>query len=178
MWHGVRSVLVWLVIMLCYCLLNHSEMNAGQGGDVDQFVQFRVASELSKETQVKQVSIYCFIVWVRKQTMYWSIQTLLKKVGDVLTKFDAHFKVHKNMIFERAQFNRRTQEDDEWVDKVIMSLYSLAENCEFGLQRKNRPTAKIGPAGPIFTAKTSPLANFGPLSENVNSKQFKVAIGS
>ena len=27
---------------------------------------------------------------------------------------------------------------------------------------KNQSAAKIGPAGPILAAKTSPLANFGP----------------
>ena len=41
-------------------------------------------------------------------------------------------KVRKNIIFERARFNCRTQEDDESVDQFIMSFYSLAENCEFG----------------------------------------------
>ena len=55
-----------------------------------------------------------------------------KNYDDVLAKFDAHFKVRKNIIFERARFNPRTQEDDESVDQFITSLYSLAENCEFG----------------------------------------------
>ena len=55
-----------------------------------------------------------------------------KKYDDVLAKFDAHFKVHENIIFERVGFNCRTQEDNESVDQFIMSLYSLAENCEFG----------------------------------------------
>ena len=38
----------------------------------------------------------------------------------------------KNIIFERAQFNCRTQVDDESVDQFIMNFYSLAENYEFG----------------------------------------------
>ena len=55
-----------------------------------------------------------------------------KKYEDVLPKFGAHFKVLMNIIFERAWFNRRTQEDNESVDQFITSLYSLPENCEFG----------------------------------------------
>ena len=55
-----------------------------------------------------------------------------KKYDDVLAKFDAHFRVRKNIIFERARFNRRIQEEDESVDQFITNLYSLADNCEFG----------------------------------------------
>ena len=50
----------------------------------------------------------------------------------VVTKFDEFFKVRKNTIVERAQFNRRCQSDGESVEQFITSFYSLAENCEFG----------------------------------------------
>ena len=49
----------------------------------------------------------------------------------VKTKFDEHFVVGRNTIFERAQLNRRCQEERENVDSYITSLFCLAENCEY-----------------------------------------------
>ncbi len=56
-----------------------------------------------------------------------------KKVLDsVITKYDAHFKVRKNLIFERACFNRRQQEKGESIELFITSLHQAADNCEYG----------------------------------------------
>ena len=50
----------------------------------------------------------------------------------VNTKFDEHFVVRRNTIFERAKFNRRYQEEGENVDSYNTSLFCLAEHCEYG----------------------------------------------
>ena len=50
----------------------------------------------------------------------------------VIGSFDAFFKVRKNVIFERARFNRRSQKPGESAEQFITSLYSLAENCAYG----------------------------------------------
>ena len=42
------------------------------------------------------------------------------------------FQVRKNVIFERARFNRRCQAVGESVEQFITSLYTLAENCDYG----------------------------------------------
>ena len=91
-----------------------------------------MASGLSKENQVNML-LYCLDEEADDVLISTNIsEESRKKYDDVLAKFDAHFRVHKNIIFETVGFNRRTQEDDESVDQFIMSLYSLAENCEFG----------------------------------------------
>lgn len=36
------------------------------------------------------------------------------------------------MIYERARFNRRTQQDGESAEQFIVALYTLAESCEYG----------------------------------------------
>ena len=56
-----------------------------------------------------------------------------KKYTDVhvLSKFDTFFQVHKNVIFERAQFNCRNQLETKSAEQFITALYSLVENCEF-----------------------------------------------
>ena len=56
-----------------------------------------------------------------------------RKVYDtVIGKFDSYFKVRKNVIYERARFNRRSQLQGESAEQYIMELYRLAETCEYG----------------------------------------------
>ena len=58
-----------------------------------------------------------------------------KQYNVVKGKFEAHFVVKRNVIFERAKFNLRSQQDGESVDNFITDLYCLAEYCEFGTLR-------------------------------------------
>ena len=56
-----------------------------------------------------------------------------RKVYDtVVDKFDAFFNVRRNVIFERARFDRRNQLDGETAEQYIMELYRLAESCDYG----------------------------------------------
>ena len=50
----------------------------------------------------------------------------------VVAKFDAFFKVRRNVIFKRARFNRRSQLAGEPAEQFIMELYTLAEHCNYG----------------------------------------------
>ena len=58
-----------------------------------------------------------------------------KQCNVVKGKFEAHFEVKRNVIFERAKFNLRSQQDGESVDTFTTELYCLAEYCEFGTLR-------------------------------------------
>ena len=70
------------------------------------------------------------------------VHTLLYCIGEeaeavlseksVCGKFDGFFKVRRNVIFERARFNRRNQHDGETAEQYIMELYNLSENCDYG----------------------------------------------
>ena len=55
-----------------------------------------------------------------------------KKYETVKTSFNNYFIQRRNVIYERAKFNRRTQEEGESVDSFITALYSLAEHCSYG----------------------------------------------
>lgn len=46
--------------------------------------------------------------------------------------FDSHVIVRRNVIFERAKFNRRSQEPGETADTFINALYCLVEHCDYG----------------------------------------------
>ena len=59
-----------------------------------------------------------------------------KKYTTVKDKFDCHFIKRRNVIFERAKFNMRKQEDGECVDSFITALYELAEHCNYGALRE------------------------------------------
>ena len=50
----------------------------------------------------------------------------------MLAKFDSHFEGKKNVIYERARFNVRTQGEGESVDDFILDLHRLADKCEYG----------------------------------------------
>ena len=55
-----------------------------------------------------------------------------KNYDTVKVKFEAHFVKKRNVIYERAKFNLRRQEDGESVDLFITALYGLAEYCGYG----------------------------------------------
>ena len=54
-----------------------------------------------------------------------------KQYEAVLSKFDGFFCVRKNVIIERAKFNRRSQLPDEPAEQFIASVYNLAADCNF-----------------------------------------------
>ena len=57
-----------------------------------------------------------------------------KKYEKVKEQFEKHFIPCRN---ERANFNRRVQQEGEPVDSFITSLYRLAEHCEYGLLKED-----------------------------------------
>ena len=55
-----------------------------------------------------------------------------KDYAKVLKLFDDYFQVRRNVIFERARFNRRDQLPEESSEQYIMELYTLAATCNYG----------------------------------------------
>ena len=58
--------------------------------------------------------------------------TQLKQYHTIKTRFDGHFVVCRNVIFEREKFNRSRQEQGETVNLFITALYALAEDWDYG----------------------------------------------
>ena len=54
-----------------------------------------------------------------------------KKYKPVKHQFDSHFVIKKNVIYEPAKFNMRSQIEGEPVDSFITDLHALAEFCNF-----------------------------------------------
>ena len=99
------------------------------------FEQYHVASGLGKEDDECQVSTLLYCLGEEADDVLTSTDITAesrKKFADVLQKFDDFFKVRKNVIFEQAQFNQRSQGETETTEQFITSLYSLGTDCEFG----------------------------------------------
>ena len=87
---------------------------------------------------------------------------IYKKVYD---KFDSYFIKRRNVIYERAKFNSRMQ-DDEPVDAFITELYSLAEHCNYGTLREEMIRDRI-----VVGVKDSKLSQNMQLKEDLTLKK-------
>ena len=100
-----------------------------------RFEQFRVASGLSDKSDERQANtlLYCLGADAEDILSTTNISTEnRKKYQKVLEKFDEFFAVRRNVIFERARFNKRTQQQGESAEDYITVLHQLAESCEYG----------------------------------------------
>ena len=55
-----------------------------------------------------------------------------KVYNTVISKFERHCIIKRNVIFERAKFNQRIQQENEPVDAFITDLHTLAQHCSYG----------------------------------------------
>ena len=100
-----------------------------------RFEQFREASGLSTESQQRQISTLLYTMGEEAEDTLMSTKITddeKKDYAKVIAKLDSFFQARKNVIFERARFNRRCQKQDEPVEQFITSLYQLSENCAYG----------------------------------------------
>jgi len=96
-----------------------------------RFEQFQITSGLSAEDETRQVStlLYCMGEEAKDVLTSTNITSDKKKKHGTVNEY---FKVHKNVIFERARFNHRSQIKGESVEQYITTLYRLSETCEYG----------------------------------------------
>ena len=100
-----------------------------------RFEQYRVASGLAEESETRQVSTLLYCMGEEADDVLKSTNISAesrRKFETVLDKFDKFFKVRRNVIFERARFNRHNQREGESAEQYITALYNLVETCEYG----------------------------------------------
>ena len=100
-----------------------------------RFERFRIASKLVEESEVNQVNALIYMMGDEADDILKSFslsEANAKKYDAVKQKFQEHFIIKRNVIFERAKFNSRSQHEGELVDNFITDLYNLAEYCNFG----------------------------------------------
>ncbi|UYV62489.1 hypothetical protein LAZ67_2000778 [Cordylochernes scorpioides] len=100
-----------------------------------RFERYLVVSGMKKKEEADKIDLFMYLMGDRAddifRTFKFEKEEETTKIDSVLKAFDSHFCVRKNIIYERAKFNSRIQEDREPVDEFITSLYKLADSCEF-----------------------------------------------
>ncbi|UYV72739.1 K02A2.6-like [Cordylochernes scorpioides] len=100
-----------------------------------RFERYLVVSGMKKKEEADKIDLFMYLMGDRAddifRTFKFEKEEEATKIDSVLKAFDGHFCVRKNIIYERAKFNSRIQEDREPVDEFITSLYKLADSCEF-----------------------------------------------
>jgi hypothetical protein len=103
-----------------------------------RFERFRIASDLCEKPETRQVSMLLYCMGDAAEDVFASFKLSADdaEVYDtVLKRFDEHFVITKNVIFERAQFNQRKQEPRESTEAFVTALHKLADTCDFGALR-------------------------------------------
>ena len=101
---------------------------------IRRFERFRIVSGLSEKTGETQVNALVYAMGEEAEDILRSFGLSAddsKKYDVVKAKFDGHFVKRRNVIYERAKFNQRRQEQGETVDSFITALYGLAEHCGY-----------------------------------------------
>jgi len=116
------------------------EANSPQAADawpkwLRRFDRYRVASGLNNKPQTEQVSTLLYAMGDSADDI---LQTLQLDEGTVSYEaikksLNDHFAEWRNVIVERAHFNKRSQIAGESVDTFIQDLYRLADNCDYGV---------------------------------------------
>ncbi|CAG7786268.1 unnamed protein product [Allacma fusca] len=81
-----------------------------------RFERFREASGLVSKDEADQVNTLLYLMGEKAEDIFTSFKldaTTQKKYKDVVVKFDDHFVLKKNTLYERAKFNSRFQNQGE-----------------------------------------------------------------
>ena len=101
---------------------------------IRRFESIRKPTGLDEKEEDSQVSTLVYTMGEEADGIFMSFELSAeeaKKYETVKAKFENKFTDKKNVIFERAKFNSRVQEQIETVDSFITDLYKLSQHCEF-----------------------------------------------
>ena len=130
--HGVRGG------MACYQLPAIDPFDFGKPAEwtrwIRRFERFRQASGLAERSEESQVNTLIYSMGDRADDLLRSFalsEQDAKKYDVVKEKFEGHFIKRRNVVFERARFNSRKQQEGESIDDFITDLFGLAEHCSY-----------------------------------------------
>ena len=107
---------------------------------IRRFGRYRLATGLHKKSDEIQVNSLMYAMGDSAddvlKTLTFDSPEDQEKYDKVKEKFDSYFTVRCNVIYERAKFNQRKQQQDESAESFITSLYNLAEHCKYGVLKE------------------------------------------
>ena len=105
-----------------------------------RFERYRVASGLKNKPDADQVSILLYSMGDCADDILSTLTEVSEEsdtYDDIKSALNDYFKVRRNVICERARFNKRTQSAGEPIDTFIQDLYKLSESCDYGNLRED-----------------------------------------
>ena len=102
---------------------------------IRRFQRFCQASGLSEKSSKNQVNMLVYTMGDAADNILSSFGLTdndKKKYETVVAKFESPSIKKQNVIFERAKFNQRKQEEGESADASITDLYCLSGHCKYG----------------------------------------------
>ena len=106
---------------------------------IRRFERFRKVTGLDRKHGANQVNTLIYSMGEEADDIVIAFGLDAEEVEQyelVKNKFESHFVVKRNVIFERDKFNLRNQQDNESADSFITDLYCLAQYCEFGVLKE------------------------------------------
>ena len=109
------------------------------------FERYRIASGLQNKSNQEQVGTFLYAMggYADDIVKTLSINEATASFDEVKTTLNGYFAARRNIIVERAWFNRRRQNTGEFVDTFIQHVSRLAENGEYGTLKDELITDRI-----------------------------------
>ena len=102
---------------------------------VRRFERFRCTSGLTDKAETVQVHTLIYSMGDAADNVLKSFNVMTEEEQKTYTtvkeKFDNHFVKKRNVIYERARFNQRCQEEGETFDDFVTLLYALVGHCKY-----------------------------------------------
>ena len=103
---------------------------------------YEIVSRLSEQSDEYRVAVFITCVGQDALEIYSALpfkeEGDKKRIQPVLALMEAYCVGDTNVIYERFQFQRRTQEPDETVEQFVTALKALATSCQFGDTQEER----------------------------------------
>lgn len=97
--------------------------------------RYRVISGLHKQDADTQINTFLYAMGSEAEDILVSLQLSDEEAKDydkLKSSFEKHFIPRRNVIFERARFNQRSQMEHEAIEEFVTDLHRLAASCDFG----------------------------------------------
>ena len=110
-----------------------------------RFERYRIASGLEHKPDIEQVGTLLYAMGECADYILKTLNIDEEKASyeEVKTALNENYEIRRNVLVERAKFNKRVQKPGEPVDSFIQDLYRLADDCEYGLLKNELIRDKI-----------------------------------
>lgn len=105
-----------------------------------RFLRFRTASGLDAKPEAGQVDALVYLMGPQAEEIFNTFKlepAEQKKFEVALNQYEAYFIPRRNIIYERAKFNTRTQQEGESVEDFVTALHTLSTTCNYGDLRED-----------------------------------------